>query len=169
MAVILGLLFLVFVTSCGVGSPREAERRATLNAFPRTASTMLSQEVWPSTEGNEVEIVYRDSVTADIRVVLYGESGRTEYAFTTLREQMTRGAVYMITYNHGPIHDAPSSTIDEDTCTYAITRGVNGSIACTLQGANRTDGRDECDPCADVTRDLTKLIREVEHLVVANR
>jgi hypothetical protein len=135
----------------------------------RTVSTALSQQVWPSTEGNLVEITYRDSLLVDVEVVVYGETGRTEYFFASSRGEVTRGKARRISYRGSTIEAALVKTVDEDTCTYEYVIAESGTIHCVESRTKVAISADACLACRDFVRNLTTLVREVERLIVANK
>lgn len=135
----------------------------------RTVSTELSQHVWPSTEGNVVEITYRDSLLVDVEVVVYGETGRTEYFFVSSRGEVARGNARSISYRGSTIDAVLLKTVEEDTCTYEYVIAETGTIHCVESRTKVAISADACLACRDFVRNLTTLVREVERLIVANK
>lgn len=135
----------------------------------RTVSTELSQQVWPSTKGNVVEITYRDSLLVDVEVVVYGETGRTEYFFVSYRGEVKRGKARRISYRGSTIDAVLLKTVEEDTCTYEYVIAESGTIHCVESPTKVAISADACLACRDFVRNLTTLVREVERLIVANK
>lgn len=133
----------------------------------RTVTTKLSQDSWPSTDGNEVQIYYRDSVSSDINVIIYGETGRTEYTLFSLRERVSRGTANTIVYKGGSIYDNLPK-IEEDTCSYRFEISRDGKLTCKHLNITRSNDSVECETCFQYAHVLTELIHDVEILVARN-
>jgi hypothetical protein len=131
-----------------------------------TVDTSLSQEEWPSTEGNEVRIHYRDSGTTDVSVTIYGETFRSEYELFAVQNKIVRGISRSIEYRQ-PIY-VNSKHRTEDTCAYSFEIQRDGTVRCAGVLHTSTNRRAPCTPCDQDTsrfRVTAKLVHDVEHLI----
>lgn len=110
-----------------------------------------------------MRIHYRDSLTTEISVSIYGETGRSEDELLAYRGRITTGISRTLRYRT-PIHDDPSNII-EDTCAFSFTISGDGTVHCTAELRTPTNQRVQCTSRVEQVPVISKLVHDIELLM----
>lgn len=129
----------------------------------RTIDTSLSQDAWPSAEGNDVCIHYRTSDSTDVHVSIYGETGKVEAELIAIRGKIVRGLSRRIRYQ-AAINDIDAN-MKSDSCTYSFEISQYRSMKCTGVTRSPVNANVQCESCMQELQVTLKLVQDVETLI----